>query len=129
MSYFVHLNKNSFVFKKEEAETQPSIIGARVVEVDADTFTKVGIGWRFVDGEWIGQSVESDGPIQCRIDSLLENLRGTDCIILESLEYKAAGEDAPSFDEVHKQRQEWRKEISELQKILEEKGEVSTDVK
>jgi hypothetical protein len=122
--YWIHLNSNGFVFKKEIADSEPSTTGEEVISVSEEEFNQIIVGFRYVDGKWIEQSEvldQGEDPVKLRIQELKQNLRDTDWVVVEILEKQLVNKDPDhSIDDIYNQRQEWRDEIA---KLIRAKGE------
>lgn len=116
--YWVHLNSNGFVFKKEESSKKPSTTGEEVVMVTKEEYERIIVGYRRVGEEWIEATELSDccdDPVKLRIIELKEMLRDTDWVVVEILEAQLKNRNPDhNFDEIYDKRQAWREEIAKL---------------
>lgn len=127
MNYWIHINKNDFVLKKEVCESTPPSIGSDIVKVERIEFDSVGIGWRrncinSVNHEWIPPignvgDIEEDllNIVRERMTEIHRSLDKSNHIVIEYLESQL-NEDALPADvkETITERTALRTELAEL---------------
>jgi len=121
--HWVHLGPNDEVLKKEELANQPAPANVSVLDVSKDVYDIVGTGWKFRNGQWFSPSAcnaeMTVDPLQVEINEIQEELRATDWIVVEILEFQHQKKQAPhDMQEIYEQRQKWRARKAELEKQL-----------
>lgn len=124
--YFLYINEFSMILKKEEAQKAPELTPEaaewiKVQQVTEDIYKRVQVGFRMENSNYIHPGTISPGEwksIQYALEDLNRQLRATDFIVLETLEFDITKEINPHNIELnYVRRSQWRKEIKELNSL------------